>query len=234
MSQRKSNQKYWGTVPGGKMYSECPQHPFKVKPWMNELWKYKKDMPVFHGLHQGIWQGVACCMCMEKIYKKSKTFTGTRQQQCKLMEKSGHFFFQTGVMSVRHVCFPQTSSPFYSEVIMWNPEIYPGIKVGRHNIRTWYTGNTIAGNKQNLQRLRDIAVAGSREKALELNRKKDKSNFCPQVSIFYQQEQSWAGDQIQFKYFGTSISTDGRNNTEISSSIVRAKWVPGNEINTNK
>ena len=117
------------------------------------------------------------------------------------------FFFQTSVMSVRHVCFPQTSSPPYSEVIMWNPEIYPGIKVGRHNIRTWYTGNTIAGNKQNLKKItRHCRSRKQRRKRWNWTEKKTKVIFVHRLAFFINRNKVEQGIKFNSKLWYFNIN----------------------------
>ena len=70
---------------------------------------------------------------MEKIYKRSKTCTGNRQQQCRLMGKSAHKKkIKCGVTQGR-VLSPDLLSP-YNDIIMQNLEGYPRIKVVGHNV----------------------------------------------------------------------------------------------------
>ena len=115
---------------------------------------------------------------------------------------------------------------------MRNLEGYPGNKVGGlkvHNLRYADDAVLIAQSKENLQQLIDNAEEESSKKGLELNSKKtevmvvSRSNECPQINIFINWNKFKQRDQ--FKYLGSLIPSDGRNNMEIASRIAQAKSV---------
>ena len=113
---------------------------------------------------------------------------------------------------------------------MRNLEGHPGIKVGGHNINNLrYADDTIliAENREDLQMLLDIVEEESRKKGLELNKKKTEVMVISRRQLSPEGNISIRGTKLkqrdQFKYLGTLISSDGRNNTEISSRIAQAK-----------
>ena len=118
----------------------------------------------------------------------------------------------------------------YSEIIMRNIEGQPGIRVGGHNINNLrYADDTvlISENEKDLQQLLDIVESKSKEKGLELNSKKkevmviSRKEEPPLINITINGIKLKQRDH--FKYLGALISSDGRNNTEISARIAQAK-----------
>ena len=117
-----------------------------------------------------------------------------------------------------------------SEIIMRNIEGQPGIRMGGHNINNLrYADDTvlISENEKDLKQLLNIVESKSKEKGLELNSKKT------QVMVISRKEEppliniNINGIKLKqgghFKYLGALISSDGRNNTEISARIAQAK-----------
>ena len=118
----------------------------------------------------------------------------------------------------------------YSEIIMRNIEGQPGIRVGGHNINNLrYADDTvlILENEKDLQQLLNIVESKSKEKGLELNSKKtevmviSRKEEPPLINITINSIKLKQRDH--FKYLGAFISSDGRNNTEISARIAQAK-----------
>ena len=118
----------------------------------------------------------------------------------------------------------------YSENILRLLEDFPGIKFGGKMINNLkYADDTvlIAENEKDLQILLDIVVKESHKKGLELNCKKtevmvvSRKADTPTCNIFIN------GSPLKqcksFKYLGSLISSDGRNDKEISSRIGQAK-----------
>ena len=118
----------------------------------------------------------------------------------------------------------------YSEIIMRNIEGQPGIRVGGHNINNLrYADDTvlISEKEKDLQQLLNIVESKSKEKGLELNSKKTEVMVIsrkvepPLINITINGIKLKQRDH--FKYLGALISSDGRNNTEISARIAQAK-----------
>ena len=118
----------------------------------------------------------------------------------------------------------------YSEIIMRNIEGQPGIRVGGHNINNLrYADDTvlISENEKDLQQLLNIVESKSKEKGLELNSKKtevmviSRKEKPPLINITINGIKLKQRDH--FKYLGALISSDGRNNAEISARIAQAK-----------
>ncbi|GFS23991.1 endonuclease-reverse transcriptase [Elysia marginata] len=118
----------------------------------------------------------------------------------------------------------------YSEIIMQNLENCPGIKVGGYNVNDIrYADDTvlIAENKDDLQKLLNIVEEESRKKGLEPNSKKtevmviSRKQEPPKSDIFINDAKLKQRDK--FKYLGTIITSDGRNNNEIAARIAQAK-----------
>ncbi|GFS11155.1 endonuclease-reverse transcriptase [Elysia marginata] len=102
---------------------------------------------------------------------------------------------------------------------MQNLENCPGIKVGGYNVNNIrYADDTvlIAENKDDLQELLNIVEEESRKKGLELNSKKtevmviSRKQEPPKCDIFINDAK--LKQQDKFKYLGTIITSDGRNN----------------------
>ena len=113
---------------------------------------------------------------------------------------------------------------------MRNIEGQPGIRVGGHNINNLrYADDTvlISENEKDLQQLLNIVESKSKEKGLELNSKKtevmviSRKEEPPLINITINGIKLKQRDH--FKYLGALISSDGRNNTEISARIAQAK-----------
>ncbi|GFS00757.1 endonuclease-reverse transcriptase [Elysia marginata] len=114
---------------------------------------------------------------------------------------------------------------------MQNLENCPGIKVGGYKVNNirYYADDTvlIAENKDNLQKLLNIVEEESRKKGLELNSKKtevmviNRKQEPPKCDIFINDAK--LQQQDKFKYLGTIITSDGRNNNEIAARIAQAK-----------
>ena len=125
------------------------------------------------------------------------------------------------------VSFSPDLFSLYSEIIMWNLDGYPGIKIGGHYVNIFRYTVLIAENKEDLQQLLDIVQGESNKYGFELNRKKtevlvvSQNIDWQQVSIFINGNKLEQRDQ--FKFLGTLLSSDGRNNTEIISRISQAK-----------
>ncbi|GFO35233.1 endonuclease-reverse transcriptase [Plakobranchus ocellatus] len=109
-------------------------------------------------------------------------------------------------------------------------EGHPGIKIGGSNINNLrYADDTvlIAENEKDLQQLLDIVKEESEKKGLELNRKKtevmvvSRKQELPIINIYIKGTRLKQKDQ--FKYLGSLISSDGRNNSEVASRIAQAK-----------
>ncbi|GFN99673.1 serine/threonine-protein phosphatase 6 regulatory ankyrin repeat subunit b [Plakobranchus ocellatus] len=139
--------------------------------------------------------------------------------------------FQNIKRGVRQGCVlsPDLFS-LYSEIIMRNLEGHPGIKIGGSNINNLrYADDTvlIAENEKDLQQLLDIVKEESEKKGLELNRKKtevmvvSRKQELPIINIYIKGTRLKQKDQ--FKYLGSLISSDGRNNSEVASRIAQAK-----------
>ena len=139
--------------------------------------------------------------------------------------------FQKIKRGVRQGCLlsPDLFS-LYSEIIMRNIEGQPGIRVGGHNINNLrYADDTvlISENEKDLQQLLNIVESKSKEKGLELNSKKtevmviSRKEEPPLINITINGIKLKQRDH--FKYLGALISSDGRNNTEISARIAQAK-----------
>ena len=120
----------------------------------------------------------------------------------------------------------------YSEIIMRNIEGQPGIRVGGHNINNLrYADDTvlISENEKDLQQLLNIVESKSKEKGLELNSKKtevmliSRKEEPPLINITINGIKLKQRDH--FKYLGALVSSDGRNNTEISARIAQAKMM---------
>ncbi|GFO49904.1 structural maintenance of chromosomes protein [Plakobranchus ocellatus] len=85
----------------------------------------------------------------------------------------------------------------------------------------------IAENEKDLQQLLDIVKEESEKKGLELNRKKtevmvvSQKQELPIINIYIKGTRLKQKDQ--FKYLGSLISSDGRNNSEVASRIAQAK-----------
>ena len=104
--------------------------------------------------------------------------------------------------------------------------------MGGHNINNLrYADDTvlISENEKDLQQLLNIVESKSKEKGLELNSKKT------EVIVISRKEEpplfniTINGIKLKqrdhFKYMGALVSSDGRNNTEISARIAQAKMV---------
>ncbi|GFR76316.1 endonuclease-reverse transcriptase [Elysia marginata] len=113
---------------------------------------------------------------------------------------------------------------------MQNLENCPGINVGGYNVNNIrYADDTvlIAENKDDLQKLLNIVEEESRKKGLELNSKKTEGMVIsqkqepPKCDIFINDAK--LKQQDKFKYLGTIITSDGRNNNEIAARIAHAK-----------
>ncbi|GFO29671.1 clathrin heavy chain 1 [Plakobranchus ocellatus] len=82
-------------------------------------------------------------------------------------------------------------------------------------------------NEKDLQQLLDIVKEESEKKGLELNRKKtevmvvSRKQELPIINIYIKGTRLKQKDQ--FKYLGSLISSDGRNNSEVASRIAQAK-----------
>ena len=118
----------------------------------------------------------------------------------------------------------------YSEIIMRNIEGQPGIRLRGHNINNLrYADDTvlISENEKDLQQLLNIVESKSKEKGLELNSKKtevmiiSRKEEPPLINITINGIKLKQRDH--FKYLGALVSSDGRNNTEISARIGRRK-----------
>ena len=113
--------------------------------------------------------------------------------------------------------------------------------MGGHNINNLrYADDTvlISENEKDLQQLLNIVESKSKEKGLELNSKKtevmviSRKEEPPLINITINGIKLKQRDH--FKYLGALISSDGRNNTEISARIAQAKNdVPENENSRN-
>ena len=103
--------------------------------------------------------------------------------------------------------------------------------MGGHNINNLrYADDTvlISENEKDLQRLLNIVDSKSKEKGLELNSKKTEVMVIsrkgePPLIITINGIKLKQRDH--FKYLGASVSSDGRNNTEISARIAQAKMM---------
>ena len=104
--------------------------------------------------------------------------------------------------------------------------------MGGHNINNLrYADDTvlISENEKDLQQLLNIVESKSKEKALELNSKKtevmviSRKEEPPLINITINNIKLKQRDH--FKYLGALVSSDGRNNTEISARIVQAKMM---------
>ena len=141
--------------------------------------------------------------------------------------------FQKIKRGVRQGCIlsPDLFS-LYSEIIMRNIEGQPGIRVGGHNINNLrYADDTvlISENEKDLQQLLNIVESKSKEKGLELNSKKTEVMVIsckeepPLINVTINGIKLKQRDH--FKYLGALVSSDGRNNTEISARIAQAKMM---------
>ena len=102
--------------------------------------------------------------------------------------------------------------------------------MGGHNINNLrYADDTvlISENEKDLQQLLNIVESKSKEKGLELNSKKtevmviSRKEEPPLINITINGIKLKQRDH--FKYLGALISSDGRDNTEISARIAQAK-----------
>ncbi|GFR71836.1 endonuclease-reverse transcriptase [Elysia marginata] len=118
----------------------------------------------------------------------------------------------------------------YDTFDTFNLENCPGIKVGGYNVNNIiYADDTvlIAENKDDLQKLLNIVEEESRKKGLELNSKKtevmviSRKQEPPKCDIFINDAK--LKQQDKFKYLGTIITSDDRNNNEIAARIAQAK-----------
>ena len=109
---------------------------------------------------------------------------------------------------------------------------YIHIRVGGHNINNLrYADDTvlISENEKDLQQLLNIVESKSKEKGLELNSKKtevmviSRKEEPPLINITIKGIKLKQRDH--FKYLGALVSSDGRNNTEISARIAQAKMM---------
>ena len=103
--------------------------------------------------------------------------------------------------------------------------------MGGHNINNIrYADDTvlISENEKDLQLL-NIVESKSKEKGLELNSKKtevmviSRKEEPPLINITFNGIKLKQRDH--FKYLGALVSSDGRNNTEISARIAQAKMM---------
>ena len=120
----------------------------------------------------------------------------------------------------------------YSEIIIRNIEGQPGIREGGHNINNLRCADDtvlISENEKDLQQLLNIVESKSKEKGPELNSKKtevmviSRKEEPPLINITINGIKLKQRDH--FKYLGALISSDGRNNTEISARIAQAKMM---------
>ena len=102
--------------------------------------------------------------------------------------------------------------------------------MGGHNINNLrYADDTVlvSENEKDLQQLLNIVESKSKEKGLELNSKKTEVMVIslkeepPLLNITIKGIKLKQRDH--FKYLGALVSSDGRNNTEISARIAQAK-----------
>ncbi|GFS22584.1 endonuclease-reverse transcriptase [Elysia marginata] len=100
---------------------------------------------------------------------------------------------------------------------MQNLENCPGIKVGGYNVNNIkYADDTVlvAENKDDLQKLLNIVE----EESSDGNQSETRTSKC---DIFI--NDAILKQQDKFKYLGTIITSDGRNNNEIAARIAQAK-----------
>ena len=102
--------------------------------------------------------------------------------------------------------------------------------MGGHNINNLRNVDDtvlISENEKDLQQLLTIVASKSKEKGLELNSKKtevmviSRKEEPPLINITINNIKLKQRDH--FKYLGALVSSDGRNNTEISARIAQAK-----------
>ena len=152
------------------------------------------------------------------------------EQTVAMREEGEISAFQKIKRGVRQGCVlsPDLFS-LYSEIIMRNIEGQPGIRVGGHNVNNLrYADDTvlISENEKDLELL-NIVESKSKEKGLELNSKKtevmviSRKEEPPLINITINCIKLKQRDH--FKYLGALISSDSRNNTEISARIAQAK-----------
>ncbi|GFO10081.1 endonuclease-reverse transcriptase [Plakobranchus ocellatus] len=117
----------------------------------------------------------------------------------------------------------------YSETILRNLDEYPGIRIGGRMINNLrYADDTvlIAENKEDLQKLIDIAATKSKRMGLELNSKKTEVmviNRRPNLNADLFVDGTKLKQRDYFKYLGTIITQDGKSHTEIKARIAQAK-----------
>ncbi|GFN78636.1 endonuclease-reverse transcriptase [Plakobranchus ocellatus] len=117
----------------------------------------------------------------------------------------------------------------YSETILRNLDEYPGIRIGGriiNNLR--YADDTvlIAENKEDLQKLIDIAATESKRMGLELNNKKTEVMVIsrrPNLNADLFVDGTKLKQRDSFRYLGTIITQDGKSHTEIKARIAQAK-----------
>ncbi|GFO18885.1 endonuclease-reverse transcriptase [Plakobranchus ocellatus] len=117
----------------------------------------------------------------------------------------------------------------YSETILRNLDEYPGIRIGGRMINNLrYADDTvlIAENKEDLQKLTDIAATESKRMGLELNSKKTEVmviNRRPNLNADLFVDGTKLKQRDSFKYLGTIITQDGKSHTDIKARIAQAK-----------
>ncbi|GFN76223.1 endonuclease-reverse transcriptase [Plakobranchus ocellatus] len=117
----------------------------------------------------------------------------------------------------------------YSETILRNLDEYPGIRIGGRMINNLrYADDTvlIAENKEDLQKVIDIAATESKRMVLELNSKKTEVmviNRRPNLNADLFVDGTKLKQRDSFKYLGTIITQDGKSHTEIKARIAQAK-----------
>ena len=137
--------------------------------------------------------------------------------------------------------FPSASFSFHLMPVVTNNETYfvLSLLMTVRNHFAWHLDNLfmsfryaddtvlISENENDLQQLLNIIESKSKEKGLELNSKKTEV-----MLISRKEEPSLINITINgiklkqrdlFKYLGALISSDGRNNTEISARVAQAK-----------
>ncbi|GFO20695.1 endonuclease-reverse transcriptase [Plakobranchus ocellatus] len=119
----------------------------------------------------------------------------------------------------------------YSETILRKLDEYPGIRIGGriiNNLR--YADDTvlIAENKEDLQKLIDIAATESKRMGLEFNNKKTEVMIItisrrPNLNADVFVDGTKLKQRDSFRYLGTIITQDGKSRTEIKARIAHAK-----------